>query len=108
MTTTQTPAAPAPAVPDRLGDSIIRVSSSEWFVRSRRSAPGSYWRVQTTDVTVPVCGCPAGRDTFPADGNRSARACHHFRVAVDFEIKRDRLAHPRPTGPPAPASMFVD
>ncbi len=103
MTTTQTPDAP-----DRLGNDVIRVSSMEWFVRSRRHAPGSYWRVQVGDVTTPVCGCPAGRNTFPDGPLRTVVACHHLRVAVDFEIKRDRLAHPRPSGPPAPASMFVD
>lgn len=104
MTTT-----PAPAVPDRLGDVIIRVSSREWFVRSRKSSPGAYWRVQTFDVAEPICTCPRGRSLGPL-GTQTLRsdACHHLRVAVDFEVKRDRLAHPRPTPPPAPASMFVD
>lgn len=107
MTLTSDHAA-SPSVPDRLGDDIIRISSSEWMVRSRRHAPGAYWRVQIADPAQPVCGCPAGRDTFPTTPSRTTVACHHFRVAVDFEIKRDRLAHPRPTPPAAPASMFVD
>lgn len=97
-----------PAAPDRLGDDIIRVSSTEWFVRSRRHSPGSYWRVQVAAANVPTCGCPRGRDVYPLNANRSADACHHLRVAVEFEIKRDRLAHPRPLAPAAPASMFVD
>lgn len=93
---------PAPASPDRLGDDVIRVSSTEWFVRSRRHAPGAYWRVQTGRADQPTCGCPAGKDVTPDAANRSARACHHLRVAVDFEVKRDRLLHPRPTAPPHP------
>lgn len=97
-----------PTAPDRLGDDIIRISSTEWMVRSRKSAPGAYWRVQVADVTQPVCACPAGRNTYPDTPKRTAVACHHLRVSVDFEIKRDRLAHPRPPAPPAPASMFVD
>lgn len=104
MTTT-----PTPEVPDRLGDDIIRVSSQEWFVRSRRSSPGAYWRVQTARGDQPVCGCPAGRDTLIGEAHGLGRtACHHLRVAIDFETKRDRLASPRPQAPPAPASMFVD
>lgn len=89
-------------VPDRLEDVIIRVSSSEWFVRSRKSAPGAYWRVQTFNPTLPLCGCPANHGVRPGDMSRNARACHHARVAIDFEIKRDRLLHPRPTAPPHP------
>ena len=104
MTTT-----PAPAVPDRLADDIIRVSSSEWFVRSRRAAAGAYWRVQVADPATPICGCPAGRDTFPTSFSETMRAnaCHHLKVAVAWEIKRDRLAHPRPTAPPN-VSALVD
>lgn len=95
MTTT-----PIPDVPDRLGDDIIRVSSQEWFVRSRRAAPGAYWLVQLADGAKPICGCPAGRGTSAADYDQDTRACHHLRAAVAWEIQRDRLAHPRPTAPP--------
>lgn len=103
MTTTATTA------PDRLGDTIIRISSSEWMVKSRRSAPGAYWRVQTSQADEPICGCLGNAGLTPADSDRHRRACHHFRVAVDFEIKRDRIAHPpRDLGAPAPGSMFVD
>lgn len=103
MTTTT-----APIVPDRLGDDIIRVNASEWFVRSRKAAPGAYWFVQSARGDVPICGCPAGRHILAGTLNRSALACHHFRAAVSFEIWRDRMAHPRPHMPAAPASHFVD
>lgn len=96
------------SVPDRLGNDIIRVSSSEWFVRSRKHSPGSYWRVQVARGDEPICGCPAGRGTVPDNKSRYAKACHHVRVAVDFEIKRDRMIHPpRPTAAPA-VSALVD
>lgn len=104
MTTTA-----APDVPDRLGDDLVRISSREWMVRSRRSSPGAYWRVQTYDGNEPICSCPRGRSLGNlGDLTLRSDACHHVRVAIDFEVKRDRLAHPRPTPPPAPGSMFVD
>lgn len=106
MTMTSTP---TPPVPDRLGQEVIRLSSSEWFVRSRRHAAGAYWRVQTTRGDEPLCGCPGNNGVLAGDVDRNTRACHHAKVAIDFEIKRDRLAHPRPVpGPPAPGSRFVD
>lgn len=101
MTTTST-------VPDRLGNDIIRISSSEWFVRSRRHAPGAFWLVQTCRGDEPVCGCPAGRDVYPGTANRSSRACHHLRCAVDFEIKRDRMVHPPREAMPANIGSLVD
>lgn len=88
--------------PDRLTDQIIRVSSTEWFVRSRKAAPGAYWRVQTADARTPICGCPQGRNTYPDEVGKQARPCHHLNVAVAWEIQRDRLAHPRPSAPPHP------
>jgi hypothetical protein len=92
--------------PDRLADDIIRVSATEWFVRSKRSAPGAYWRVQTADPAQPPCGCPAGRDV-PLDEALHSRACRHLSMAVRWEIARDRLAHPRPIAKPN-VSALVD
>lgn len=99
MTTTST------TPPARLGNDIIRLSSSEWFVRSRKASPGAYWRVQTSQGDEPICGCPAGRHVLAGEMDRTVNACHHFRVAVDFEIKRDRMAHPRPSAPPNIAAL---
>lgn len=96
------------APPDRLGNDIIRVSSSEWFVRSRRHAPGAHWRVQTMRADEPLCACPAGRNTFPGDKDRHARACAHARAAIEFEIKRDRMVHPPREAMPANIGSLVD
>lgn len=77
-----------PARVDHPEGYVVKASSTSYFVKSR-TTPGAWWLVSGND-----CSCPA-----------DVQLCWHVRRTYEYERM---MSTPRPTAPPAPASMFVD